>query len=139
MPKNFDQEWSQRKSVEARTFTVGGENFVLRAAVPPEVFDSMEDPKEDGTIAETFAILDGQFLMMIEDEDGEAEKRWRALREKPDGLGVCDLKEVVDWCVEEHTGRPPTSQPASQPSRARTGRRSTGGSSSPALTAVSES
>jgi hypothetical protein len=138
MPRNFDSEWADRKSVEARTFVMGGETFVLKAAVRPEVFDEIQDVREGGSIAETYKIIDDQFLMFVEDENGEAEKRYRALREKPDGLGVRDLREVLDWMVEEHTGRPPTSQPASPPTPKRTGTRSTGGSSSRALTAVSE-
>lgn len=136
--RNFDSDWAQRKSVEARTFQVGGETFVLRAAVPPEVFDGMDDPQDGASIADSFKIIDDQFLIMIEDEDGEAEKRYRALRARPDGLGIRDLREVIDWMLEEATGRPPTSQSDSPPGRSRTGKRSTGGSSSRALTAVSE-
>jgi len=139
MAKNFDQEWEGRKSVEARTFVMGGETFVLKKAVRPELFDEMEDIPDDADIAATYAVIDGQFLSMIEDgEEGEdAEKRYRALRAQEEVLGVRDLREVLDWMVEEHTGRPPTSQSDSQRSRARTAGRSTAGSSSRGLREVS--
>lgn len=138
--KNFDQDWESRRTVEARTFQICGEQFVLKTAVRPELFDEMEDVGADADIAKTFAIIDDQFLSMIEDggEGEEAEVRYRALRAQAEAVGVRDLREVIDWMVEQHTGRPPTLQPASQPSRGRTASRSTGGSSSRALAAVGE-
>jgi hypothetical protein len=138
--KNFDQDWKSRRSVEERTFQMCGEAFVLKVAVRPELFDEMEDLKEGGDIADTFGVIDNQFLSMIEDGDEgeEAEKRYRALRAQPDALGVRDLREVLDWMVEAHTGRPPTSQPASPATPGRTGSRSTGVSSSRALAAVGD-
>jgi hypothetical protein len=138
--KNFDQEWEGRRSVESRTFQIGGEKFVLKAAVRPELFDEMEDVEVGDDIAKTFGVIDNQFLSMIEDggEGEEAEQRYRALRAKPDALGIRDLREVLDWMVEEHTGRPPTSQPDSPRTRGRTATRSTAGSSSPALAAVGD-
>lgn len=138
--KNFDQEWEGRRSVESRTFTMGGESFVLKVAVRPELFDAMEEVPDDADIAATFKVIDDQFLSMIEDgEEGcEAEQRYHALRAKPDVIGVRDLREVIDWMVEQHTGRPPTSQQDSQRTRARTATRSTAGSSSRGLAAVSE-
>lgn len=138
--KNFDQEWEGRRSVESRTFQIGGEKFVLKVAVRPELFDEMEDVADDADITKTFGIIDDQFLSMIEDgEEGEeAEQRYRALRAQPEAIGVRDIREVIDWMVEQHTGRPPTSQPDSQRTRARTGTRSTAGSSSRGLAAVGE-
>jgi hypothetical protein len=136
--KNFDSDWADRRSVENRTFTMGGETFVLKTAVRPELFQEMEDVKDGASIAETYEAIDGQFLAMIEDGAGDAGERYRALRAKDDGLGVRDLREVLDWMVEEVTGRPPTSQPDSQPGRAQTRTRSTAGSSSRALTAVGD-
>lgn len=131
--KNFDKEWEDRRAVEARTFQIGGETFVLKKAVKPELFDEMQDVPDGASIAQTYGIIDEQFKSMIEDGDGEAGTRYDALREKPDELGVRDLREVIDWMVEELTGRPPTSQPDSPPSRGRTATRSTGGSSSRGL------
>lgn len=135
--KNFDKEWEGRRSEDARTFTVGGETFVLKKAVKPELFDQMQDVDPDASISETYVLIDNQFKSMIEDGDGEAGARYDALRAKPDELGVRDLREVIDWMVEELTGRAPTLPQDSQPSRGRTGTRSTAGSSSRALTAVS--
>ena len=115
---------------------MGGESFVIKVAIRPELFDQMQDAPQDASIADTYKMIDGQFLSMIEDGDGEAGERYRALRAKEDGLGVRDLKDVLDWIVEEATGRPPTSQPDSPPTRAQTKARSTGGSSSRGLQAV---
>jgi hypothetical protein len=140
MAKNFDQEWESRRAVENRTFVICGETFVLKKAIRPELFDQMQDTPEGGDIADTFAVIDDQFLSMIEDgEEGQdAAQRYRALRAQPDALGVRDLREVIDWMVEEATGRPPTSQSDLPRTPARTARRSTGGSSSRGLAAVSQ-
>lgn len=129
--KNFDQDWQERKSAEARTFQVGGQVFVMKKAVKPELLKIREDMTEDAPVEEAMAALDDLFLSMIESGE-DAEARYRALREDPEGLSIGDMNEVIDWLIQRQTGRPPTQPSGSSPSRGRAGTRSTAGSSRPA-------
>lgn len=135
--KDFDSEWSERKSVDARTFRFLGESFVLKTGVRPEALGGREDlDPENTTVEESMASMDDLFLLMIEHGD-DAEKRYREIRAREENaLGVADLNEVIDWMIEKQTGRPPTLRDASQPGPRRTGTRSTGVSSSRASTAA---
>lgn len=126
--KDFDQDWQERKSVEARTFRFCGETFVMKKAVKPETLAIRDDIDENAPVSTAMAALDDLFLSMVE-PDGDAEARYRAVRELPDGLGIADMNEIIDYLVEKQTGRPPTQPSASSPSPGRTGTRSTGGSS----------
>lgn len=126
--KNFDSEWAERKSVDARTFVMCGERFVMKRAVRPEDLAIRDDIDENAPIEETMAALDDLFLSMVEHDDGAVD-RYKALRAKPDELGIGDLNEVIDYLIERQTGRPPTSPSASSLGAGRHGTRSTGGSS----------
>jgi hypothetical protein len=128
--KNFDNDWSARRAVENRTFQICGEQFVIKEAPRPESLDIDTNIGEESTLEGTMKALDDLLLSLIETEGNDAETRYRAIRERPvGGLGINDVRDIIDWAMELLTGRPPTSQNASSPGSTRTGTRSTGGSS----------
>lgn len=138
--KNFDTDWANRRSKEARTFQMRGEEFVMIEAARPESLAA--DPGETGDeIEDSMKVLDDRFLSLIEHsepgpglKESPEELRYRALRAREsDGLSIRDLREVIDWLIEEQTGRPPTSPSASTPGRGRSGTRSMAVSPSQAM------
>ena len=137
--KDFDASWASRRAKENRTFKVCGEEFVMVEAARPESLAA--DPEETGDeVADSMKVLDDRFLSLIEHSDpdpGETvspeEKKYRELRAREtDGLSIRDLREVIEWLVEEQTGRPTTSPTDSTSGRERSGTRSMAGSRSPA-------
>ncbi len=81
-------------------------------------------------------IIDSIFLLKIEKDD-DAEARYQAVRENDeDPLTVEDLREVVDWMIEESSNRPTGSPSGSTGGRRSTGTSSTEDSSSQVLAAV---
>jgi hypothetical protein len=133
--KDFDSEWAERRSVDARSFKFCGETFVMRKAIKPETMAIRDTITEDSPMEESMAALDDLFLSMIEHGE-DAEARYRALRDADDELGIRDISDVLDWMIEQQTGRPPTSRGASMDGHSRTGTPSTAASSSRALTAA---
>lgn len=141
--KNFDEIWDQ-ETEEDRSFVVRGEKFTLRPAVRPERMMEVLQPLDalradpNSSVAAVMAAMDDFVLELIE-PDPDSEARWRALRAREDGgLSAAHLRQIHEWMlerqsgvVEEQTGFPTTSQPASSPTRGRRAGRSTGGSSSP--------
>lgn len=134
--KNFDNEWEERRSIEARTFQVCGQQFVMKKAVKPELMAARDNVDASAPIEESMGALDDLFLAFIEHDD-DAEARYRALRADEQELGIRDIEDILDWMIEAQTGRPPTSRGASTAGAEQLGTRSMGASRSPALSAVS--
>jgi len=135
--KNFDTQRSERnRSVEERTFQLGGETFVCRAGIKPEVLVPYEDLDGSQTASETLAVIDQMIVDCLETHD-DAPARYRALRDRQDDpITLDDLTEVAKWMIETAVGRP-TQQPVeSSPSRDPNVTISTGASSLPALAAA---
>lgn len=132
--KDFDSDWSARRSKDNRSFRLCGETFVARRAVPPEEFMNA-GPDADTPPDQQWAKLDELVLTLIEHDD-DAEARYRKIRASEDGLSIADIREVIDWLIEQQTGRPPTSQnaspggggPTATPSRGRSSLRAVSGS-----------
>lgn len=154
MGKNFDiarKERQDKARLSDLSFTFAGEMFNRRAQVIPEVLlpldeikapvrgpKNAENPEGEileagSTVGEDFAAIDKVIIACIDTEDDEtAEGRYLALRQNTkDVVTVSDLRELMEWLIQECSGRP-TGRPAdSQPTAGPTGTTSTGGSSSP--------
>lgn len=129
--KDFDAEWAERDSLEARTFKFRGEQFVRKIAVAPERYFGYDErlAAAAGEVAQ-LAVLEDQILMCVEDE-ADAHERFRALRKAEDTLvGVPELTALLDWLNDELARRPTKAPSSSGNGRARTGTPSTGRSSS---------
>ncbi len=157
--KDFDKKRRERiaRPVDDRSFVLGGETFVVRAAVRPDVLamldgivdakfeDTIENGKpvrklvERGTpVGHDIAVMDNLVLELIEDtDDGHA--RWSAVRARTDDpILMEDISDVMLWAIgvasgrDGEDGRHPTGLPsASTDGRSPTGTPLTAVSSSP--------
>lgn len=104
-----------------REFTVGGETFHWRD-VRPEVLTSFQ-PSENGSGGEedpnhVWKLLDDQVLLFLEPEDHD---RWGSLRARDDKpVTIAQLNAILQWLMEEQTGRPTIQPSPSAPGRGRT-------------------
>lgn len=129
--KDFDSEWAERDSLDARTFRFRGEEFVRKIAVAPERYFGYDErlAAATGDIAQ-LAVLEQQILMCIEDAEG-AHDRFRMIRHAEDTqVGIPELTALLDWLNEELAKRPTKAPVSSGNGRARTGAPSTDRSSS---------
>lgn len=132
---NFDEGREARKQAD-RTFQIGGEVFVRKVGVRPEVIAAYESLNDSENATETLALIDSVVCDMIDDAgqalaEGDRIKkigakghdRYRKLREREvDPLSLADMTSLVEWLIETETGRVPTQQPSpSQRGRAGTG------------------
>lgn len=128
--KNFDDK--RRIRLEAdRQFTIGGETFTQKTGLRPEVLLPWENIGADTPASEVLATIDQLVHDFIEPAD-DAHARWDALRKRDDDpVTLQDLQELVEWLIEEQTGRPTSPPSASTPSAPTQPTGSTEGSSSP--------
>ena len=118
--RDFDLERRERYEVD-RTFRIGGETFVRKPAVRPEVMLAYEDMSMEATAADSLEVVDQTILSFIEDTDG-AHDRYRALRERDeDPVSIRDLNGLVVWLIAESTKRPTSALSLSEPGREPTG------------------
>lgn len=126
--KNFDEVREARKSAD-RTFQIGGELFVRKVGVKPEVIAAYDQINMGMGATETLNMIDEVVLDMIEDggaavvdgdsittvgADGHA--RYRAIRERDeDVISLADMQDLVAWLIEEETSRTPTQLPSPSP------------------------
>lgn len=111
--KNFDVARQARsiRPAKDRTFILGGETFIRRAAVPAEVMVDLDEISGGTSAGRVLEIVSGVIGEMC--EDGAVEK-WAALRARKgheDPLTLADVIEVVQWLIAEET-EIPTSEPA---------------------------
>lgn len=125
--KNFDSERRPVVAREEREFKIGGEVFVRRSRVRPDVLTGWDDVTDDTPAAEVLKIADELILSLIEDE-AASHDRWLSLRTRDDddALELPDIISVIQWLIQEATGRPTGQPPASA-----------GGSVTPATTTTS--
>lgn len=113
--KDFDREWEERESDDARAFTVRGVTFYRKRAIRLETLFQAEAAIDSDEAAAD--ALDRQVLKFIEDRDG-AHDHYRELRSREDdGLGFRHVQDLKRWLIEEETGLPTTA-----PSVSRNGR-----------------
>lgn len=109
--KDFDARRKERAERD-RGFTLGGETFVMKSGVRPEVLAAYESIDASATPEDKLAQMDGMVLDFLEEEKGEAEKRWRKIRAIEDNpVTLQDIQDVIEWLIEAQTGRP-TGQPS---------------------------
>lgn len=130
--KDFDE--ARRARLERdRSFQIGGQVLTYRPAVPPEAllaYNKAITGEVTATEEEWISIYDETILSMLEEgqEDG-----WKIVRDPKaaNPLNVQDLNELLQWLLEEQTGRP-TGQPSdSSTSSGGNGTQSKADSSSP--------
>ena len=131
--KNFDTDREQRAERD-RGFQIGGETFTTKTAVRPEAMTAYEALDDDAPVSEMLKVIDQTILAFVEENGHE---RWRKLREREDDpVTLADMNALINWLVEDQTGRP-TQQPApSSGGLGSSGTPSTGVSSSRAVKAA---
>lgn len=114
--KNFDEARQLRKAAP-REFQIGGKQFVARASVSPEAIVDWNEAVSGGTDhlneREWLALFDATVIAIL--EPGQ-EATWRELRSPTadDPLNISDIREVLQWLIEQATGRP-TGEPSGSP------------------------
>lgn len=113
---------------ELLPFQMQDDDTQLFALMPTEadialVAGAMSQFAEDGEKA--VAVLDLFWSLM---DDATARHLRRRLRNRKDRFGVMDVMNVLEWIVEERTGRPTKPSSASTASQPSTGARSTANS-----------
>lgn len=112
--KNFDVARAERANRD-RGFKIGGEEFLRKTGVRPEIMIAWEAL---GTNQDSEAVLNAvdEIVVGFLDPTNDAEARYRKIREREeDPVTLADLVELVQWLVEEETGRP-TQQPSASTS-----------------------
>jgi len=110
---------------ELLPFTMQGDDTQLFALVPTEAdvalaAGALSQYAEDGE--KVVAILDLFWSLMTEDTTRHLRRR---LRDRKDRFGVGDVMNVLEWLIEERTGRPTKPSSGSTASQPSTGARST--------------
>lgn len=149
------REERARVPAEERSFKIGGETFVYRPSVAPELFkkwsmmvggeyvlrdeqgrpllDTNKQPISSLTEDEALTIYDETILAFL--EPGQ-EERWKAIRaaDAENPLNLEDIKAVMRWLFDQQSNRPTGRSLASSngSETAGTGTSSTVESSSPA-------
>jgi hypothetical protein len=115
--KDFDELLT-----EDREFSVAGEKFRW-CDVRPEVLTAFE-PSENGDQDDgaVWRLMDDQILLFLDTSERDRWKTLRARDERP--VTIRQLTAILQWLMEEQTGRP-----TEQPSPSAVGRGQTAGSS----------
>lgn len=113
---------------ELLPFTMQGDDTQLYALMPTEAdvalaAGALSQYAEDGE--KVVAILD-LFWSLMDDETARYLRR--RLRDRKDRFGVPDVMNVLEWIIEERTGRPTKPSSGSTASQPSTGARSTANS-----------
>lgn len=134
MGKNFDEKRSQRpaRTVEERTFTIGGVSLVQRDPrdVKPEALTPYEQITKESPLSTDLGAMDAIVVALLEPDSQQAWKELRA-RDK-DVITPEDITDVLQYLIEQVTGRPTGQPSASGPGANGTEASSTATSSEPA-------
>lgn len=107
--RNFDDKRTERRAnEEARTFQLGGREFVVRPGVRPEDlegFDQLQELGPHAPISASMRLIDEVFTTLVADRDG-AHDAYRQLRaDADDPITLEDLRDVMEWMMGVVTGR----------------------------------
>lgn len=128
---------SEKTPDDAMPFRVEGSDAQLYAYPPTEgQLALIMGTLAGGSLVDRAASVLDIFWSLL-DEDTEVELR-RRLRDRNDPFTIQDVLNIMDWVIEEVTGRPTKSSSDSTPSPPTNGRRSTG-SARPAASTRSRS
>lgn len=113
---------------EQMPFTMADDDTQLYALMPTEsdvalAAGALSQYAEDGE--KVVAVLDLFWSLMTEDTARHLRRR---LRDRKDRFGVPDIMNVLEWIIEERTGRPTKPSSGSTASPPSTGARSTANS-----------
>lgn len=128
--QDFDIERAKRYEADRR-FKIGGEVFVHKPTVRPDLMIAYEDMARDASAKEALDILDDLVIGWLDTtEDPGAVERYRELRLRDeDPIGGGDLSDLVKWLYQNSARRPTTASTSSDDGRKITGTSSTDGSS----------
>jgi hypothetical protein len=124
----LEREMNDDEEEELLPFKIQGDDTQLYAMTPTEadialVAGAMSQYAEDGEKA--VAILDLFWSLM---DPPTARHLRRRLRDRSDRFQLADVMNVLEWIVEERTGRPTKPSSGSTASQPSTGARSTANS-----------
>jgi hypothetical protein len=109
---------------DALPFQMEGDDTQLYAYPPGEgqLVLLMGLTGNQNPVALASTVLDVFWELMTEDTARVLKRR---LNDRSDPFGIQDVMHIIEWLIEEVTGRPTQSSSASTPSRTTSGRRST--------------
>lgn len=131
--RDFDQERRIREETDRR-IKIGGKEFTYKASVAPEVvlaWNSAATGETEGlTEARWLELFDETILAML---DPGQEAAWAEIRDRNSAhpINLADLRDVLQFLMEQATGRPTTPPSDSSPGGGRTAETSRDESSSP--------
>jgi len=128
--QDFDIERAKRYEADRR-FKIGGEVFVHKPTVRPDLMIAYEDMARDASAKEALEIMDDLVIGWLDTtDDPDAVERYRELRLRDeDPIGGGDLSDLVKWLYQNSARRPTTASTSSDDGRKITGTSSTDGSS----------
>lgn len=106
--KNFDESRYQERSTRPaseRTFVIGGQSFLLRSAVRPEVLARLDEVDMEAP-GQVIAAVDSIIVDCLTEADRE---KWRQVRTTDDEatlISLQDLTELLQWVMGALSGRP---------------------------------
>jgi len=111
--KDFDE-----LKASDRDFKVSGETFHWRD-VRPEVLTSFEPSENgDGDANAAWRLMDDQILLFIVPDEHD---KWRELRARDDEpVTIGQMSAMIQWLMEQQTGRPTEAPSPSAAGRTRT-------------------
>lgn len=131
--RDFDEIRREREQRD-RSFRIGGEEFTYKASVAPEVlvrWNSAATAELELTETEWLELFDETTLAILDPGQQEKWERVRAVGgDHP--LNIGDMRAVIQFLIEEATGRPTGPPAGSSPGGDSTETGSRGESSSPA-------
>lgn len=105
---DLDEARQARKAAD-RTIRIGGEEFLVRSSVRPEVLLDWESLPDDAPPVEGLAVVDALICQVLEptEMDPDPAGRWVALRARQDdALTTGDIMRVVRTATAIVAGRP---------------------------------
>jgi hypothetical protein len=135
--RNFDQEQAERTTVDKETlaFILGGVKLYRNPEPPADALFVLSNVTKDSSSGEDLKAVSDVVLGMVLPECKDA--YMEALRHGTPQPSIRTLMDVMNWMIEESTGRPPTQASTSTNGAPETGTTSTPPAGSEASTAAS--
>ena len=130
------RDWDAERQVrypKPSTFKIAGEHFTILQGISPEEFSEKARPyfemTKETSAEEATSIADAFVITFLADEDGA--ERWHRIRAQRDpAVTAREIREIIQWILEEQTGHPTTLPEPSSNGGGSTGENSTETSSS---------
>jgi hypothetical protein len=97
-----------------RDFRIAGEEFRVVASARPETIDGVS--MTPASSPDWLSVVDATVCQLLE---GDGPDRWRVIRERTgdEALNLAQIDDVLSFCMEAVTGRPPKPPTPSTSSR----------------------